>query len=476
MNQWRTVIGVATACVILLLPKLSMAMGFGDIHLYSHLHQPLNARIELLNGEDFPVNTVKVALASSRDFLRAGIDRPYFLTQFNFDLRRRGGKTYVKVTTKHPIHEPAVELLVDLRWPDGHLVKAYTLLIEPNALRPESRFSQTVDPSEAVTSKPAVKVQAQDTLTDGQVAPPAGNLQQKTIAPVGTMSGPSLPAEEQAASKAKQTTKDVLQTNEVQPGKVEATETTVQGEQATQDEPTPPAKPVHKKPIWQRFLSEIILSTLMLIISIYMSIKIILNRRMMEQAGRFQATTKALAEARSKEQSNAVVNPMAEMAESVADEVSPAPVSGLDLEQFKKLQASDDIMQESVTNNDTHDMQDAQVTQEATERLQDLADVQPETQAQSMSNEVSESSFEPATTMDASIKSDESESNYESSTVEVERTNEDAQPDVFQTKLKLAKQYLAMGDKQTAQRELEDIVQHATGLVADEAAQILENL
>lgn len=116
---------------LLLFPINSHAVGFGEIKLYSHLNEPLDAEIELQGTESYDPERLVVTLASAQEFKRAGLERPFFLTQFRFVILRKGNHTYIHITSNDPIKQPYLDFLIDLTWPGGRIVRGYTMLLDP---------------------------------------------------------------------------------------------------------------------------------------------------------------------------------------------------------------------------------------------------------------------------------------------------------------------------------------------------------
>lgn len=110
---------------------MSYALGFGDLKIYSYLSEPLYAEIELTGILDVNTNLLKVNLADAKEFIRAGIDRPYFLTYLSFELLRYEDRLFIEIHSTKPLTAPYLEFLVELSWPDGNLLKEYTVLLDP---------------------------------------------------------------------------------------------------------------------------------------------------------------------------------------------------------------------------------------------------------------------------------------------------------------------------------------------------------
>ena len=107
------------------------AVGLGEVKLQSALNQPLQAEIHIRNVGDFDESQLLVNLASREDFERAGVDREFFLTGIHFDVELLGnGDGVVRLSTNRPVKEPYLDLVVELRWPSGRVLRNYTMLLD----------------------------------------------------------------------------------------------------------------------------------------------------------------------------------------------------------------------------------------------------------------------------------------------------------------------------------------------------------
>ncbi len=136
----------------LLSPMTLYALGLGEIRLNSALNQPFDAEIELLSPTPEELGSLKVTLASNDVFSRYGIDRPAYLSNFDFAVSRgRDGKATIRVTSNRSVTEPYVTLLVEASWARGRLVREYTVLLDPPVFMP----SQTEAPAPVTTPQSA---------------------------------------------------------------------------------------------------------------------------------------------------------------------------------------------------------------------------------------------------------------------------------------------------------------------------------
>jgi pilus assembly protein FimV len=126
----RTFAGVVFA-VSTLHASVVSALGLGEIELQSGLNQPLQAEIELNNLGELDPEQVAIKLGSPADFSRAGVERVYFLNDLKFVVQTDGkGGGVIKVSSSKLVREPYLDFVLEARWPDGRLLREYTVLVD----------------------------------------------------------------------------------------------------------------------------------------------------------------------------------------------------------------------------------------------------------------------------------------------------------------------------------------------------------
>lgn len=121
----------------LLGPASAWSLGLGDIDLDSALNEKLSAQIELLDTRGLQPTEIIVSLASAEDFERIGVERFFFLTDLRFEVAYdQSGVRGIQVTSTQPVTEPYLNFLVEVLWPNGRLLKEYTLLLDPPTYSP----------------------------------------------------------------------------------------------------------------------------------------------------------------------------------------------------------------------------------------------------------------------------------------------------------------------------------------------------
>ncbi|MES0328240.1 MAG: FimV/HubP family polar landmark protein, partial [Gammaproteobacteria bacterium] len=122
---------VALALGAILIPNNGSALGLGEIEVSSALNQKLTARIDLLSAAPEDAESLLIRLASREEFARAGLDRPIALASLKFKTSVEDGRVFIEIFSPKPIREPFLNFLVEVDWPKGHLIREYTILLDP---------------------------------------------------------------------------------------------------------------------------------------------------------------------------------------------------------------------------------------------------------------------------------------------------------------------------------------------------------
>lgn len=130
---------LAIAAASALSSGMAHALGLGEVTLQSSLNQPLVAEIELLEVRDLTSDELMPKLASPEEFTKAGVDRQFFLSDLKFTpILKPNGKSVIRVTSSKAVREPYLNFLVEVLWPNGRLLREYTLLLDPPLYSPQA--------------------------------------------------------------------------------------------------------------------------------------------------------------------------------------------------------------------------------------------------------------------------------------------------------------------------------------------------
>jgi pilus assembly protein FimV len=123
----RTLLSTLVITSTLGLSANVFALGMGELELKSTLNQPLQAEITLNNIDDLSEWEIKPSLASDGDFDRAGVEKIFFLSDIDFEIK--GNR--IVLTSDKSVTEPFLNFLVQVNWPSGRVLREYTLLLDP---------------------------------------------------------------------------------------------------------------------------------------------------------------------------------------------------------------------------------------------------------------------------------------------------------------------------------------------------------
>jgi pilus assembly protein FimV len=168
----------------LIAPGSAFALGLGEIHLKSALNSPLDAEIEVTGATAEEISGLKAALASRESFARYGLDYPAFLGSVRMQVGRAAdGRDVIRVQSTEAVTEPFATLLVDVNWARGHLVREYTVLVDPPVFTPAGSQAP------AAVAAPVAGATARSSQVERPPAPTAAAPPAAGAAP--TRGGPS---------------------------------------------------------------------------------------------------------------------------------------------------------------------------------------------------------------------------------------------------------------------------------------------
>ena len=186
----------------------SWALGLGEIHLNSGLNEPLNADIDIIAATPEELTALRASLAPREAFTRYGIDRPPFLTSFTFKVgKSKDGHDVLIVRSTDSIPEPFVTFLVDVNWARGHLMREYTVLLDPPVYTPgenagssapvtaPSASSPQTSPNTAASGEPTTAPSPSSAATSEPTPLPKSGRRSRSHRSSGSSSAPAASSE-----------------------------------------------------------------------------------------------------------------------------------------------------------------------------------------------------------------------------------------------------------------------------------------
>jgi pilus assembly protein FimV len=163
------------------------ALGLGRLNVQSGLGEALRAEIDITSLTADEDSSLKVRIAPPESYRASGVDYNAILPSTTVTVARRpDGRPYLRVSSDRAVQEPFLDVILELTWSSGRLVREYTLLLDP----PQSR----VAPPALATAPTAPQVSAAPQAAPAP-APDTGAVGAAPIPPqAAAPAAPSRPA------------------------------------------------------------------------------------------------------------------------------------------------------------------------------------------------------------------------------------------------------------------------------------------
>lgn len=134
------------------------ALGLGRLAVQSSLGETLRAEIDVTSLTPEEAGNLKIRIAPPETYRASGVDYNSVLptTQAAL-LKRADGRPFLRLTSDRVVQEPFVDVILELSWSTGRLVREYTLLFDPPSDRVPAAASTQVP---AVATAPVVSTPA----------------------------------------------------------------------------------------------------------------------------------------------------------------------------------------------------------------------------------------------------------------------------------------------------------------------------
>lgn len=163
----KTIAVTLAGLFLALTATISNAAGLGKMTVNSALGQPLSVEIELVSLLPGEFEVLMARTASPEAYTESRIEYSPLLRQLRFAIERKAnGTPIVKITSNTAINEPFLDVLVEMTWPAGRLVREYPILLDP----PGFNEAKIQAPVAAVTPRAATTTAAASTTIPSAAA------------------------------------------------------------------------------------------------------------------------------------------------------------------------------------------------------------------------------------------------------------------------------------------------------------------
>ncbi len=142
----------------LLLSAAAHSIGFGEMEVESYLNQPFLAKVTVMGGDE--ADNLSVALGGPAAYQRLGLRPPRNLSAFSADVELERGEVVVRLTSRVPVTDLVVDLVLILQADGSEQIRHYPVLID---FAPEVRTAGAQPSRQAAPT--LVQPRAADTST-----------------------------------------------------------------------------------------------------------------------------------------------------------------------------------------------------------------------------------------------------------------------------------------------------------------------
>ena len=201
-SHWRIAVTALVGLWLALLSLQVQALALGRLSVQSALGEALHAEIEVPEINAQEAGSLSVRVAPEATFRAAGMEFNPLLLTLQVSLERRpDGRAYLRLSQSRPVNEPFLDLILEVQWANGRLVRDYTLLLDPPNLRPTNN-TPTLAQLPASSGAPIVVAQQADGTSQNVPASISSTGISPVASPTTTTTSPTLPARQTVSASA----------------------------------------------------------------------------------------------------------------------------------------------------------------------------------------------------------------------------------------------------------------------------------
>jgi pilus assembly protein FimV len=185
--RWRASAAAVAAAVLLgAYATDASALALGRITVQSALGEPLSAQIDIPEINADEIASLRAVVASPEAFKAAGLDYNAALADVKITLEKRpDGSYFLRLKSGRAVNEPFMDLILESSWASGRVVRDYTMLFDPPAMRQSQQpITAQVTPAPAAPAqpqKPAARTPSTTRAPAAAAAAPGGEGKQVTV-------------------------------------------------------------------------------------------------------------------------------------------------------------------------------------------------------------------------------------------------------------------------------------------------------
>ncbi len=131
-RSWPGVICFLAVLFLAVAPRVSLGVILGDARVLSSVNQPLLAQIEILDTEGVDLEEISATIPPREAFVWANVEYQDLLDDLSVGVIPGDGvnNPYIELSTSSVVRDLLLGLLLDVEWPDGQVMREYSLLLD----------------------------------------------------------------------------------------------------------------------------------------------------------------------------------------------------------------------------------------------------------------------------------------------------------------------------------------------------------
>ena len=132
----RSTLAIAALAAFSAVAPPALALGVGRLNVQSALGEGMRAEIDITSLSADEAASLAVRIASPDAYRAAGVDYNAVLAGAQaVVVRRADGRAFLRLSSDRAVQEPFIELILEVNWASGRLVREFTLLFDPPSNR-----------------------------------------------------------------------------------------------------------------------------------------------------------------------------------------------------------------------------------------------------------------------------------------------------------------------------------------------------
>ena len=142
---WKRLLGQALFFLVVLGSHSAFALTLGRLHVLSAQGQALRAELDIANMSAEESASVKVTVAPETAFATMGLEYKPLFADIQITLERRSDASqFFKLLSPSPISDKYLDLVLEVRWSAGRIVRNFTLLLDPPPSSQAAKAAETL--------------------------------------------------------------------------------------------------------------------------------------------------------------------------------------------------------------------------------------------------------------------------------------------------------------------------------------------